>query len=155
MTELVTLTRPLARPCFQWLLPLVFAIGCGLGMVWPGQSGHLFGIGALAGVWACFLVAGDDPSAWLVPSLVGGVPVLWFLGRLLDGLRADLFLWLVAMFGCAGVAGYLLLQGHADFEEALEYHGSFLAYCVCAMQLGAYGATLLSLVLGASRGVDR
>ena len=155
MTELVTMTRPAVRPCFQWLLPLVFTIGCGLGTLWPGYGGHLFGIGAIAGVWACFLVAGDGAVGWLMPSLLGGVPLLWFLGRLLDRLHADLRLWLGALFVCAGIAGFLLLQGYADFEAAIEHHGSFSAYCVCAIQLGAYGATLLSLVVGASRGVDR
>ena len=133
----------------------MFAAGCGLGAVWPGHGGHLFGIGGLAGVWACFLVASEDPAGWLLPTMLGGLPLLWFFGRLLDRLRTDLRIWLGAMVVCAAVAGYLLLQGYGDLERAIEHHGSFFAYCVCAVQLGAYGATLLSLVLGASRGADR
>ncbi len=133
------------------MLPLVFAAGCCLGSLWPGHAGQLFGIGGLAGVWACFLVASEDPLTWLVPTLVGGVPILWFLGRLLDRLQAELWVWLASCCVVTLVAGYLLLQGYADFDSALAYHGSLLAYGVCAVQLGSYGATLLALVFGAGR----
>ncbi len=150
MTEIVTLQQPAARPFFAVLLPLVFAIGCGLGVLWPGHSGQLFGIGALAGVWACFLTGGsEDPTAWLVPTLLGGLPILWFLGRLLDRLRTDPWIWSIALAVVTVLAGYLLLQQHADLDVAIDYHGSFTAFCVCAVQLGSYGATLLALVIGA------
>lgn len=156
MTELVTLTRPTVRACFQWLLPMVFAAGCVLGVSWPGHGGQLFGIGALAGIWACFLTgAGSTPAGWLGPTLVGGLPVVWFLGRMLDRVRTDLRLWaLLAVVGAAA-AGYLLLQGHADLEVAISYHGSWFAYAICALQLGSYAATLLSLMLGSWREAGR
>lgn len=156
MTEIVTLQQPAAKPFFAVLLPLVFAIGCGLGAVWPGHGGQLFGIGALVGVWACFLTVGSEsPTAWLVLTLLGGLPILWFLGRLLDRLRTDLRLWSIAWLAGTVIAGYLLLQHYADLEVAIDYHGSFAAFCVCAVQLGSYGATLLALVIGAGRSAGR
>jgi len=152
MTEIVRLPSR-ARPRFLWLLPLVFVIGAVLGSIWSGQSGQLFVIGSLAGVWACSLVpSGEEAAGWLVPTLIGGVPVLLLLGRLLDRLRAELWLWTVAWLLVSGIAGYVLLQGYGDLEAAIAYHGSFLAYCICAVQLGSYGATLLVLMLEAGRG---
>jgi hypothetical protein len=149
MTELVTLTRPATPARFQWLLLAVFAVGCGLGMSWPGHGGQLFGIGAMAGIWAGFVTgAGAAPTSWLVPTLIGGLPILWFLGRLLDRLQTDLRLWLLLAAVGAIVAGYLLLQRHADLAGAIEWHGSWLAHGVCAVQLGSYAATLLALMLG-------
>jgi hypothetical protein len=155
MTEIVSLKRATTRPRFAWLLPGLFVLASIAGSLFPGHGGQLFGLGSLAGIWACFLFAGGDPTTWLVPSLLGGVPILWFLGRLLDRLRTDLVVWLVALAVVTLIAGYVLMQGYADFEVALEYHGSFLAFCICALQLGSYGATLLALVTGAGRSAQR
>ena len=143
MTEIVRL--PLRTPRhFTWLLPLLFAPATVLGSLCAGQGGKLFVIGALAGIWACFLVdSGADASAWLLPTLLGGTPVLLLLGWLLDRLRADVALWIAAMLLIACGAGYLLVQG--------AYDGSFLAYAVCALQLGSYGATLVVLGISAGR----
>ena len=154
MTELVTLTRPAVRARFQWLLPAIFAGGCALGVLWPGHGGQLFGIGAMAGIWACFLSGvGTAPASWLLPTLLGGLPILWFLGRLLDRVDTDLRLWAALAAIGAVAAAYLLLQGHADLEVAIDHHGSLLAYGVCALQLGSYAATLLALMLGSWREV--
>jgi hypothetical protein len=155
MTEIVSLKRATTRPRFAWLLPGFFVLAAIAGSMFPGHGWQLFGIGSLAGIWACFLFAGEDPTTWLVPSLLGGVPILWFLGRLLDRLRTDLWVWLVALAAGTLIAGYVLMQGYADFEVAVEYHGSFLAFCICALQLGSYGATLVALVTGAGRSAQR
>ena len=152
MTEIVTLQQPATRPFFAVLLPLVFAACCALGVAWPGHGGQLFTIGALPGAWLCFLTAGGaDASALLLPALAGGVPILWFLGRLLDRLGTDALAWVVALGAGTVIAGYLLLQHYADLEVAVDYHGSFLAFVVCAVQLGSYAATLIALAIGAGR----
>jgi len=152
MTEIVRLPEP-ARARFAWFLPLVFAAGAALGSLWPGHGGQLFVIGSLAGVWACFLVSsGTDPVGWLLPTLLGGLPVVWLLGRLLDRLRADGRLFAIAMAIVAGLAGYVLLQGYGDLDRALEHHGGIAGYTICAVQLGSYGATLLLLAIEAGRG---
>lgn len=152
MIEIVRLPDR-SRARFTWLLPIVFTVGALLGSVWPGQGNQLFVIGAMAGVWACFLLpSGTDAVSWLVPTLLGGLPVLFLFGWLLDRLRADPWLWGVALVVVGGLSGYTLLQGYGDLEAAIEHHGSFLSYCVCALQLGNYGATLLLLVVAAGRG---
>ena len=150
MTEIVTLPRQAVRSRLAWVLPALFAAATTLGALWPGSGGRLFCIGALAGIWACLLVdSTGGPSAWLVPTLLGGVPILFFLGRLLDRLQTDLRVWGIALFVSAALAGFLLMQDHVDLERAIEYHGSFWAYAVCALQLGSYAATLIALVIGA------
>ena len=152
MTEIVTLRHANTRPFFAVLLPLLFAACCSLGVVWPGHSGQLFSIGALPGVWACFLTGSTgSPLAWLLPTLLAGVPILCLLGRLLDRLQSDPWVWAIALVVGTVLAGYLLLQHYADLEVAVDYHGSFFAFVVCAVQLGSYGATLLAFVIGASR----
>lgn len=152
MTEIVTSPQQAVRRRFTWILPAFFAGATALGAVWPGHSGQLFCVGALVGIWACLLLdASGEPSTWLLPTLFGGVPVLLLLGLLLDRLESDLRVWLLALFATALLAGFVLLQGYRDLEQALDYQGSFLAFGVCALQIGAYGATLLLLVLGASR----
>ncbi|HEX5052762.1 MAG TPA: hypothetical protein VFZ65_13380 [Planctomycetota bacterium] len=151
MTEIVTSPHPAPRR-FVWLLPAVFVLGSGLGALWPGNSGELFCIGSLAGVWACLALGSDSARAtWLLASVIGGVPILWLLGRLLDRLQADPWLWFAASVVGALAAGYVLLQGFPDLDAALAQHGSFLAFAVCAMQLGSYGGTLLLLAIGAGR----
>jgi len=152
MTEIVTLSRPPARPLFTRLLPAVFTVGCALGAVWPGHGGQLFGIGALVGVWAPFVVfGGADPShaCWL--CWLAGLPIVWWLGRVLDRLRIELPVWLSAHAVVSVLAAYALLQHEGDFGAAIDHHGSLLALLVCALQLGGYGATLLSLAFGAGR----
>jgi hypothetical protein len=156
MTEIVTLQQRAPRPFFAVLLPLLFATCCALGVVWPGHGGQLFSIGALPGVWACFVTGSTgSTAAWLVPALAGGLPILWFLGRLLDRLGADPWVWAIALVAGTVLAGYLLLQHYADLEVAVDYHGSFFAFVVCAVQLGSYGATLLALAIGAGRSAGR
>lgn len=152
MIEIVRLPDR-SRAHFAWLLPLVFALGAGLGAVWPGQGNQLFVIGSMAGVWACFLLpSGADAVAWLWPTLLGGLPILFLFGRFLDHLQADPRLWVVALVLVGALCGYTLLQGYGDLEAAIEHHGSFLSYCICALQLGNYGAILLVLVIAAGRG---
>lgn len=152
MTSLVSLAPPPPRPWFIWLLPAVFIGGCALGALWPGHSGQLFSIGALPGIWACFLWgAGVEPPASLLPTLLAGVPIIWFLGRLLDRLRADFRVWLAVVVVAAVVSGYLLLQSHEDLETAIDHHGSLWAYVVCALQLGAFAATLVAMAFSGGR----
>ena len=152
MTDIVTLPKRAVRLRFTWMLPGLFAIGSMLGTFWPGHAGKLFCLGALAGVWVCYLVdSAGDVGAWLVPVLVGGVPILVLLGRLLDRLQADMRLWVAVCIVLAGAAGYVLLQDFAELDRAVEHHGSFLSLVVCALQLGSYGATLVLLALGASQ----
>ncbi|HET7845248.1 MAG TPA: hypothetical protein VFL14_13920, partial [Xanthomonadales bacterium] len=77
MTEIVTLRQEATRPLFAVLLPLLFAACCALGVVWPGHGAQLFSIGALPGVWACFLTGSTGSAlAWLLPTLLAGVPIL-------------------------------------------------------------------------------
>jgi hypothetical protein len=156
MTEIVTLTRRGERPCLTWLLPGWFVLGTVLGSLWPGHGWQLFSIGALPGVWVTFLIGGGSGAVtWLVPTLLGGLPIVWLLGRLLDRLSTDWRLWLIVTVVAAAVVGYVLLQRFNDLDVALEHHGSFGAYFVCAMQLGSYAATLLLLALGAGRGARK
>lgn len=155
MTEILTLERIARRPRFAWLLPGIFAVAAVLGSVFPGHGWQLFGLGGLAGVWACFLLGSEEPTTWLLPTLLGGAPILWFLGRLLDRLAVDLWVWFLALAAGTLIAGYLLFQGFADLDVALEYHGTFLAFCICSVQLGSYAATLLALAVGASRSASR
>jgi len=156
MTEIVSEIVRLperTHPRFVWLLPLVFAVGTVLGSFWPGHDGHLFFLGTLVGVWACSLFdVGNDVSAWILPTLLGGVPILLLLGLLLDRLRADLAPWLAVSLVVGAVAGFVLMQGHGDLDAARAYHGSFLGYAVCALQLGSYGGTLVVLGILALRG---
>jgi hypothetical protein len=152
MTEIVTLPERAVRPRFTLMLPCLFAAGVVLGAVWPGHGNQLFCIGALPGVWACYVVdASGEADSWLVPALIGGIPIQLLLGRLLDALETDLRLWFIASVVFAAGAMYVLLQGFPELHEALRYHGSFLALFVCALQLGSYGATLASLAFGAGR----
>ncbi|MBX3461536.1 MAG: hypothetical protein KF830_00050 [Planctomycetes bacterium] len=152
MTAIVTLPPRVHRPRFTWLLPAWFVVACALGVRWPGHGGQLFCIGALAGVWACYVFdSAGETTAWLWPALLGGTPILLLLGRLLDRLEADLVLWVVASLAIAGAAGYALLQGFGELDQAVEHHGSLLAFGICALQLGSYGATIALLALGASR----
>ncbi len=143
MTELLAYARSHARRRFRILLPALFAAGVLLGAIWPGHAGQMYWIGGIAGVWACFVCsAGSSAAAWLLPTLLAGAPILWFLGRLLDRLQADLTL----------AAGYFLIQGYADLEQAIEYHGSVMSFVVCALQLGSYGATFVALLVGTGQG---
>jgi len=152
MTEIVRLPER-THPRFTWLLPLLFAVMTGLAAIWPGHEGHLFFLGSFVGVWACSLYdSGNEVTSWILPTLLGGTPILLLLGWLLDRLRADIGLWVVSMVLISGVAGYVLMQGHGDLEGALDYHGSFLAYAVCSLQLGSYGATLVVLAILGGRG---
>lgn len=154
MPEIVTIERRVVNATFAWILPVWFVVFSVLGATQPGHGSQLFSIGALPGVWAGFL-AMQGGSVWslLLPTLIAGTPLLWFLGRLLDRLDADLWLWIAALLLGAGATGYFLLQGYADLEAALEHHGGFPGYAYCAMQLGSYAATLLLLVIraGSSR----
>ena len=152
MTEFVGLPRPV-RSRFLWVLPAWFVIASLVGFSVPGHGGQLFFIGALPGVWACALF--DGGALGLAPTLLGGVPILALLGWLLDRLRAGLGLWLFAVMLSTLIAGYLLMQGHADAEAAIARHGSLLAYAVCALQLGSYGATLIVLCIRAATGHGR
>lgn len=148
------LPKPPVRPLFAALLPGAFALGCLLGALWPGHGGQLFGIGAVVGVWAPFLLhgAGDASGAcWL--CCLAGAPVLWMFGRMLDRLRIELSVWVVAFAVVAAAAGYALLQWDGDLDITLARHGSLWAVVVCAGQLGLYGATLLALAFGAGREV--
>ena len=70
----------------------------------------------------------------------------------LDRLGADLWLFAIALALITVLSTYVLLQGHADFDAAIAHHGSMLAYLVCALQFGSYGATLVVLVVQAGRG---
>jgi len=156
MTEIVALPRPAVRPRFTWILPVLFAVASSLASLWPGHGGQLFCIGALPGVWACLLFdSSGDPSAWILPTLLGGVPILFFLGRLLDRLQVDLRVWIAAWIGATALAGFFLTQGFVDLERAIEHHGSVLAYVCCAVQLGSYAATLVSLATSRGRVVGR
>jgi len=156
MTAIVTMPPRVVPPRFTWLLPAWFVVASVLGTFWPGHGGQLFCIGALAGVWLCFLVdSSGEASSWLWPALLGGVPILLLLGRLLDRLQADLRLWSFLLLCIAGGAGYLLLQEFSEFDRAVEYHGSFLSFCVCALQLGSYGATVALLATSVSRTVRK
>lgn len=152
MTEIVTLPKPPTRPLFTRLLPAAFTAGCVLGALWPGHGGQLFGIGALVGVWASFVFVGDaDPSSTCWLCWLAGLPFVWWLGRLLDRLRIELPVWLLAHAVVSALAAYALLEHEGDFGAAVDRHGSLLALLVCALQLGGYGATLLSLAFGAGR----
>lgn len=153
MTALVTLPTKTVRLRFTWLLPAWFAVASVLGTVWPGHGGQLFCIGALAGVWVCYLVdSSGEVASWLLPTLLGGVPILLLLGLRLDRLRADLRLWGLLLLGVAGLAVFLLLQQFSELDRAVAYHGSFLSFCVCALQLGSYGATLALLASSVGSG---
>lgn len=152
MTEIVALPRPAARRRFAWILPGLFAIASALSASWPGHGGQLFCIGAVPGVWAGLLFdSAGGPSGWLVPTLVAGVPILWLLGWLLDRLQADLRVWLVVGAAATALAGYVLTQGDVDLERAIDHHGSMWAVFFCAMQLGSYTATLVSLATSGGR----
>ena len=61
------------------------------------------------------------------------------------------FATLAQMAADHGLQG-LSMGMSGDFEAAIAFHGSFLAYCICALQLGSYGATLVVLMLEAGRG---
>ncbi len=154
MTEIVTRQLSTTAKRFVFVLPVVFAIGSVAGFAFKGHGAQLFAIGGLPGVWACFLF-GDDPATWLLPTLVGGLPILWFLGRLLDRLRTDVWVWGIAWAVFSALAIYLLLQQHADLDAAIDMHGSLFAYVICGAQLGNYGATLASLAIGAGRSASR
>jgi len=139
---------------FLVILPLVWAALCWFGWVYPGADRSLFLTGSLTGIWV-FFVVGEPASAenLLLPCMIAGVATSMVLGYLLDRARASLLLWsLFALVG-ANVAGYILLQGYGDFDQAIASNGSFLAYAACAAQLGGYAATVLVLIGKAFQGV--
>lgn len=156
MTAIVSMP-PRAVPLrFTWLLPVWFAAISALGTVWPGRGGELFCIGALAGVWVCYLAdSSGEAASWLLPSLIGGVPILVLLGLLLDRLRSDLRVWAVLVPCIAAAAGFALLQGYSELDRAIEHHGSLLSFVICSLQLGGYGATIVLLALSAGRTARR
>lgn len=145
----------LMRPqrLFVWLVPACWIAGCLVGFRHPGDEYALFALGSLAGLWV-MLVVGDTGSTAtvLAPMLLAGVATMALFGVLLDRLRASWRVWLVALLAVAGAALWLLLHGHADLDAARQKHGSLLAFGICALQLGGYGATLLTLCLAAVRG---
>ncbi|MCR9248122.1 MAG: hypothetical protein NXI31_24090 [bacterium] len=152
MTEIVRLPAPV-RWRFLWLLPLWFAVWTLAGTAAAGHNGQLFFLGSLVGVWANALVDAEAGSGLAIgATLLGGVPLLALLGWLLDRLGADVWLFGVALALITVLSTYVLLQGHADFDAAIAHHGSMLAYLVCALQFGSYGATLVALVVQAGRG---
>jgi hypothetical protein len=156
MTEIVTLQKAAAPLRFTWLLPGWFAVGAALGSIWPGHGEQLFCLGSLPGIWACFLVEGGrSAAALLLPTLLGGAPILLLLGWLLDRMRADVVVFAVTALLAAAVAGYVLLQGYADVEHAIDHHGSFAAFAVCALQLGSYVGVLVTFAIEAGRGGRR
>ncbi|MBL8749506.1 MAG: hypothetical protein JNK78_10130 [Planctomycetes bacterium] len=152
MTEIVSLPQPAVKARFAWLLPMLFAAGCGLAAIWPGHAGKLFCIGAIVGIWACLFVdVGPEPVSWLLPTLTGGLPIVAFLGILLDRLQTDVRLFGVVLAIATAAAGYVLLQGFVDIEHAVDHHGSLLPFVVCALQIGIQVATLVALIAGAGR----
>lgn len=152
MTDIVTIERRSDSARFGVLLPGWFLVCALLATMAPGHGWQLFAVGTIPGVWAAFLFGeGNSAVGWLLPTLFVGLPLLWFLGRMLDRLHADIRLWLLAAVVGAGVAGYLMLQSYARLELAFDRHGSFLAFLFCALQLGSYGATLLLLIFSAGR----
>lgn len=152
MTAIVSLPPRAVRLRFTWLLPAWFVVASALGTVWPGHCHQLFCIGALAGVWVCFLAdgSGSDTSSLLL-TLVGGVPILMLLGLLLDRLRSSLRLWSALVLCVAAAAGFVLLQEFSELDRAVDHHGSLLAFGICALQLGSYGATIVLLAMSAGR----
>ncbi len=95
--------------------------------------------------------AGETILGWLLPTLVVGVPLMWFIGQLLDRLHADVRVWSLAAVVGAATAGFLMLPSYTHLDSAFERHGSFWAFMFCSLQLGSYGATLLLLVFSAGR----
>lgn len=150
MTDIVTLPDRAVRTRFIWILPVLFAVGTTLGTVWPGHGNTLFCVGALAGIWACYLLgASGDVESWLLPALAGGVPILLLLGLLLDRIETDLRIWFAVLCLVSAATAYVMLQGFPEVGQAIEYHGSLAAFVVCAVQLGSYGATVVLLAFGA------
>ena len=149
MTDIVTLPDRAVRTRFIWILPVLFAVGTTLGTFWPGYGNTLFCVGALAGLWACYLLdASGDVESWLLPALLGGVPILLLLGVLLDRIETDLRVWGAVLILVSAAAAYVLLQGFPEVGQAIDHHGSFAALLVCAVQLGSYGATIVLLAFG-------
>lgn len=152
MANIVTIQRRAETAHCARLLPIWFLAFTLLAATAPGHGWQLFAIGAIPGVWAAFLFgAGEGLLGWLAPTLIVGVPMMWFLGRLLDRLYADVRLWLIAAVLTSAAAGFLMLQSYTHLDSAFERHGSFWAFLFCSLQLGSYGATLLLLVLPAGR----
>jgi len=152
MTDIVTIDRRSDTARFGYLVPVWFLTGTLLAATAPGHGWQMFAIGAIPGVWAAFLLgASESLVGWLAPTLIVGLPLTWFLGRMLDRLHADLRLWVIAALLVAGASGYLMLQSYAHLDLAFERHGSFLSFLFCSLQLGSYGATLLLLIFSAGR----
>lgn len=152
MTDIVTIQRRAETAHFARLLPIWFFACTLLSASAPGHGWQLFAIGAIPGVWAAFLFdTSESLMGWLLPTLIVGLPMMWFLGRLLDRLHADVRLWLIAAVVGAATAGFLMLQSYTHLDSAFERHGSFWAFLFCSLHLGSYGATLLLLVFSAGR----
>ena len=87
MTNIVTIQRRADTAHFARMLPTWFLACTLLAASAPGHGWQLFAIGAIPGVWAAiWFGASESLMGWLLPTLVVGVPMLWFLGRLLDRL---------------------------------------------------------------------
>ncbi|MFK7741212.1 MAG: hypothetical protein AB8H80_12910 [Planctomycetota bacterium] len=154
MPDLVVIERRSDSRRFVWLLPVWFLVATLLATQWPGNGWQLFSIGAMPGVWLAILLgAGESALSWLLPTLFAGLPLMWFLGRMLDRLGAEIPGWLVTLIAMSGVAGFLLLQSYPEVDDAFARHGGVMPFAVCALQLGSYAATLVMLMLRAFGGV--
>lgn len=129
------------------LLPAVWGAGCILGFGNPGDEYGLYALGSILGVWTIVFVN----EIALGPALLAGCAIMFFLAVLLERLGASRKLWL-AIWMISGLAIYFAsLEMFPSVERAVAKNGSLGAYLALGSQLGAYLATIVTLLVGVAR----
>ena len=132
----------------QWLLPVVWGLGCVIGYGNPGDEYGLFALGSIVGTWTLLLA--DEGIAVGLP-LVVGCALMFGAGGLLDRLHANRNAWLTTWLLVGGATCAFSIAQFESVEHAIAKNGSYGAYVAFASQAGTYVATVLTLAVAAVR----
>jgi hypothetical protein len=137
------------------IVPLAW-VACSLVQLgwFPGDEYAVYILGSAAGSWVMFFL----PAGWgfrergldMCVAFTGGLVMLG-AGALLVFVRARALSLLAWWLVCSTVALAVLLVPFSSVHEAVGKNGSWAAYVLTAASCGAYGATLLALVLARAR----
>jgi hypothetical protein len=120
----------------------------------PGDEYALWAISSMAGTWVLLLLpnVGDIKQLWLPLTVAGtGALVLAGCGALLRWLRVRWWIWTILwLIASAGWLAAMLSQ-YPTLERAMAKNGSWWAYILSALLMGANTAMVAGLVAGAGK----